>query len=114
MTVTDDELETLYDGIVAGDLTLSSPEIRADPHPLYHLLRERQPFFGPGSNGETLVTRWTDCEAILREPRFSSNPKHQVTDLPLDQRSFREQISVSGDISTLLFLDPPDHTRIRG
>jgi cytochrome P450 len=114
MTVTDDELETLYEGVVAGELTLSSPELRRNPHPLYHLLRERQPIFGPSPTGELLLTRSADCEAVLREPRFSSNPNHQITEIPLPQRSFREQISASGDINSLLFLDPPDHTRIRG
>ena len=113
MTVTDDQLETLYEGIVAGELTLSSPEIRADPHPLYHLLRERQPVLGPSPTGELLLTRWADCEAVLREPRFSSNPKHQITEVPLEERSVREQMAVSGDMSNLLFLDPPVHTRIR-
>src|SRR3954451_7662970 len=114
MTVTDDELETLYEGVLAGRLNLSSPEIRSNPHPIYHLLRERQPVLDQSRFGELLLTRWSDCEAVLREPRFSSNPKHQITDVPLDQRSVREQMAVSGDISNLLFLDPPDHTRIRG
>jgi cytochrome P450 len=110
-----DRLEELYEEVVSGRLAISeSAELRRDPHPLYHLLRERQPILGPSRTGELLLTRWADCEAVLRDPRFSSNPRHQKTDLPLAERSFREQIAASGDINTLLFLDPPDHTRIRG
>ncbi len=89
------------------------PAVRADPHPTYHRVRAETPrLFFPDAN-EWLFTRWDDCEAVLRDPRFSSNPVHRVTDVPIEQRSPREQAAASGELTTLLFLDPPDHTRIR-
>src|SRR6201999_2785797 len=39
--------------------------------------------------------------------------KHAVNDVPPEERSFRESVATETDASTLLFLDPPDHTRIR-
>jgi len=107
-------LDDLWERWNDGTVILNSPEIRVDPHPLYHRLRERAPIFDQTQFGEVIFTRWADCEAILRDARFSSNPKHQRSDVPLEERSFREQMAAGGEISTLLFLDPPDHTRIRG
>ncbi len=85
---------------------------RADPHPAYHRLRANTPRLRYES-GDWLFTRWEDCEAVLRESRFSSDPSHRVSAIPMEERSMREQAAASGELRTLLFLDPPDHTRIR-
>jgi cytochrome P450 len=115
VAATDIDWDRLADRFVAGQLLLTEhPEVRRDPHPLYHRLRARSPILFQPDLDEFLLTGWADCEAVLRDVRFSSNPAHQRQTRPIEDRTFREQIAQAGDISTLLFLDPPDHTRIRG
>src|SRR5690606_30092553 len=46
---------------------------------------------------------------ILRDPRWSSDPRHREPKGDLDVRT---SMSLSGS-NVLLFTDPPDHTRIR-
>ena len=58
---------------------------------------------------EWILTRWSDCQAVLRDPRFSSNPQHSTLQFAGPQTMLGE---VSKSI--LLFIDPPDHTRLRG
>jgi pimeloyl-[acyl-carrier protein] synthase len=55
-----------------------------------------------------ILTRWADCQAVLRDPRFSSNGVHSALPPQTTQDVMRE-----ANQATLLFLDPPDHTRLR-
>jgi cytochrome P450 len=81
------------------------PEYRADPNPLYHRLRELDPVHRSPA-GVWVLTRHADATAVLRDPRFSSNPGHL--------HGARPQVGPRRlDTRVLLFLDPPDHTRIR-
>ena len=89
-----------------------SPEHRADPHALYHRLREEAPILFVPQWDELILLRHADCEAVLRDPRFSSNPQHRRLELPVEDQDVRTQLS-SSDVNVLLFIDPPDHTRIR-
>ena len=110
----DARLDELARQFVAGELALSdNVEVRSNPHPLYHRLRDGWPVMHQPEFNDFLLTRWDDCEQVLRDPRFSSNPTHRITDIPIEERSFREQVSSTDGVNTLLFLDPPDHTRIR-
>ena len=107
-----ERIEHLARQFVAGELLLSeNVEVRTDPHPLYHHLRAGWPVMHT-PNDEFFLTRWEDCEQVLRDPRFSSNPNHLESSIPMEDRSFREQMT-GGEVNTLLFMDPPDHTRIR-
>jgi cytochrome P450 len=81
------------------------PEYRTDPHPLYHRLRELDPVHHSPA-GPWVLTRHADATAVLRDPRFSPNPGHLHGERP--QVGPRRL-----DTKVLLFLDPPDHTRIR-
>jgi cytochrome P450 len=81
------------------------PEFRTDPYPLYRKLRELDPIHRSPA-GAWILTRHTDAAAVLRDPRFSSNPSHLGGERP--QVGPRRV-----DTKVLLFLDPPDHTRLR-
>jgi cytochrome P450 len=81
------------------------PEYRADPYPLYQRLRELDPVHRSPA-GAWVLTRHGDATAVLRDPRFSSNPSHLGGDRP--QVGPRRL-----DTKVLLFLDAPDHTRLR-
>jgi len=84
---------------------------RTDPHPLYHRVRDEQPVLRTEQGG-WLLTRYADCEAVLRDPHFSTNPRHLAVRPPAGEASVRESMADTGS-SILLFMDPPDHTRIR-
>ena len=81
------------------------PEHRTDPYPLYRRLRELDPVHRSPA-GPWVLTRHADATAVLRDPRFSPNPAHLHGERPqVGPRRI--------DTKVLLFLDPPDHTRIR-
>jgi cytochrome P450 len=88
-----------------------APEHRRDPHPLYHWTRDHHPVWYGETDGEWLLTRWADCEAVLRDTRWSSNPQNGP---PREEAGPNFAIGVE-DVGarSLLFLDPPDHTRLR-
>lgn len=113
MTLVGAGLDAAVDSFLTGGFAASDPLVRSDPHPLYHRLRELGPLWVE-EHEERVFTRWDHCEEILRDPRFSSDPAHRVSTRPLEERSFREQFQESSEFRTLLFMDPPDHTRIRG
>ncbi len=93
-------------------LSAFDPSNRADPHPLYHRLRREAPRYLDPERGDWILTRYSDCEGVLRDPRWSSNPAHLANPPALEDSSVRESMAHT-DTAVLLFMDPPDHTRIR-
>src|SRR5689334_9381629 len=90
---------------------LQAPEHRADPHPVYRAMRAASPVLPSTLEERTyLLTGFAECEAILRDPRWSSDPKHRPA--TGDDLDVRTAMSFT-DANILLFTDPPDHTRIR-
>src|SRR5881396_2339511 len=79
---------------------------------MYQRLRAEAPVLFVPEWDELVLFRFADCEAVLRDPRFSSNPQHRRLELPVENQDVRTQLS-SSDVNVLLFIDPPDHTRIR-
>jgi len=82
----------------------------SDPWPTYDRLRAEAPYW-QNPEGVTILTRYADCEAVLRDARFSSSNDHADPPMILaegDPRGFMD-----GGAAPLIFLDPPDHTRIR-
>ncbi len=98
------------DGIDLSDFDPFTPEHRANPYPIYRYLREHDPIHRT-PEGHWILTRFADCEAILRDPRWSSNAAHARDSRPEEERSVREYMNL--DCPVLLFMDPPDHTRLR-
>lgn len=87
---------------------LVPPEQWADPHPHYHRLRAEQPIWWIPEWDEYVFTRWEDCERILRDPTMSSDPATRRVQPP-----FLELGEGMERPRALLFMDPPDHTRLR-
>jgi pimeloyl-[acyl-carrier protein] synthase len=81
-----------------------------DPWPTYDRMRAEDPVWR-NDLGEWVMTRHRDCEAVLRDPRFSSNPVHR--DVPTGPGDLAPLLA-EADAHVLLFMDPPDHTRVRG
>ena len=85
-----------------------APEHRANPYPLYQRLRENDPVHR-ALDGSWVISRWVDGSAVLRDPRFSGSPKWLRED---DERAESNPIRQAGT-ALMMFLDPPDHTRLR-
>ena len=85
-----------------------SAEVAENPYPVYANLRERDPVHYSRLMNAWLFTRYRDVDAILRDHRrFSSDPRQR-------RASRRQQASLpSPDDTAMLFLDQPDHTRLR-
>jgi len=88
---------------------LLDPINRADPYPLYAQLRNRGPVVFPKAN-LAVFSAYRDCDEILRHPSSSSDR--------LNSTIAQRQISEGAELRPLgppgfLFLDPPDHTRLR-
>ena len=89
------------------------PAFRADPYPVYRRLREEAPIYqSPLEPDVFILTRFADCEAVLRDTRWSSNPVHRPQAKREQATDVRTATSQT-DLHVLLFMDPPDHTRLR-
>jgi cytochrome P450 len=89
---------------------LRTPDGRSNPYPLYHRLREVAPVHQSEAARGWLLTRYDDCKAVLRDPRFQKR-----YDEALDARSkhWRERPALVWAGKTLLNLDGPIHARLR-
>ena len=82
---------------------------RADPYRICAKIRERGPFQLPQANVAVLST-YRDCDEVLRHPSSSSDRfKSTMTQRLLESGSAPRPLGPPG----FLFLDPPDHTRLR-
>ncbi len=87
-----------------------TPEGRSNPYPLYHRLRELAPVHHSESARGWLLTRYDDCHAALRDPRFE---KRYEEALDARSRHWRERPALVWMGKSLLNLDGPVHTRLR-
>ncbi|GAA1854330.1 cytochrome P450 [Pseudonocardia ailaonensis] len=76
---------------------------RHDPYPSYAVLRDT-PGFPPGPLGTHAVSRYADCETVLADPAWSHAEEARL--LHPDS-----EVHLPG---SFLWMDPPDHTRLRG
>lgn len=90
-------------------LQLLDPANRADPYPLLAQFRDRGPLQLPQTN-LTVFSAYRDCDEVLRHPSSSSsNMKSTVAKRQLEAGLLQPRPFPPG----FLFLDPPDHTRLR-
>ena len=90
-------------------LQLLDPVNRADPYPLYAKFRERGPIQLPALN-VTVFSTSRDCDEVLRHPSSSSNRWNStIVQRQLASGAWSKPAVPPG----FLFLDPPDHTRLR-
>ncbi len=99
-------LGAMSDGLLRRLVT--DPEVIADPYPLLRELRETSPVHRLGFADYWILTRFDDCRSVLRDQRLGkSGPGDLVPSLV-----GAPSRDAGGDRS-MLFLNPPDHTRIR-
>ncbi|GIX46396.1 MAG: cytochrome P450 [Candidatus Tectimicrobiota bacterium] len=84
-----------------------SPRVRRDPYPHYARLRARDPVHWSALMNAWVVSRYADVDAILRDHRRFANDPRKCT------RSRLLRTPLEAGEPSMLFLDPPDHTRLR-
>ena len=90
-------------------LQMLDPVNRANPYPLFAQIRELGPLLMPESN-MTVLSSFADCDEVLRHPdSCSDSMKSSVVQRQLAS----DAMPPRGNTPGFLFLDPPDHTRLR-
>jgi cytochrome P450 len=91
------------------------PAFHEDPYPFYRRFREEDPAHYSEAGKVTILSRYADCAALLRDHRARSDTTKSD--------AFREQVLAQGldpdevianQTRPFVFQDPPDHTRLRG
>jgi cytochrome P450 len=81
-----------------------------DPYPTYRALRAQDPVCWDGDLDAFLVSSYADASTVLRGPGWSSDPNRNPA---LAARFDRAEVGNQALRTTLLTMDPPDHTRLR-
>ena len=89
------------------DLAHLPAEFYADPYPYYHALRDHAPV-KPMNDGSWLLTRYEDIVPVYRDAKlFSSDKKKEFGP------KFGPSPLLEHHTTSLIFNDPPLHTRVR-
>ena len=103
-----DDVEDLRRDIALGfDLKRLDAAFLADPFPIYRALREHDPVHRM-PDGSYFLSRYDDCAAVYRDPETWSSDK---------KVDFRPNFGASSlyehHTTSLVFNDPPYHSRVR-
>lgn len=90
-------------------MQLLDPANRADPYPLFARIRRLGPLSMPESR-MTVFSSFADCDAVLRHPQSCSDSMKSSV---VQQHLASGAMPPRGNTPGFLFLDPPDHTRLR-
>src|SRR5450432_343375 len=94
---------------------LFSDEILQDPYPAYARLHEEGPlhYVDVGKWAVWSIFSHAECSAVAKDPRLSAKRAQQmiITLPPSSQAEFSELARMLG--LWLIFMDPPEHTRLR-
>ncbi len=100
--------ERMATGVAYNPLSLG---MRANPYPAYHRLRARDPVHWSWLASSWVLTRYADVVSVLRDPHFSADRTKSVNFQEWVARQDPPPKPPSG--RSMLFVDPPDHTRLR-
>lgn len=104
------ELDMLFAEIVGTE------DGRRDPYARYAKLRDEAPVYRSGL-GMVICTRYDECEFVLRNPHFGKDERDRadvIRERFGDVEMFPpEFLDMSRERRSMLFLNPPDHTRLR-
>ena len=87
------------------------PEFLVDPYPTYARLRDEDPVHRTPI-GTLLVSRYDDVHRVLRDTETSVRQFETNAEVPEHMRPL--QVLRAQREPSILGLDPPDHTRLRG
>lgn len=105
--------EQIESGIVFLPIRKS---LRSDPHPYYRRLRERDPVHRSRIAGGWVLSRHADVFEVLRDPTWSSDERNWSRFAKFRARGERAGMPdpYEEKRASMLRIDPPDHTRLRG
>jgi pimeloyl-[acyl-carrier protein] synthase len=93
---------------------LLSTKVQADPYPVYREMRMKDPVHWSELARAWFLTRYAETVSVLKDNRFSVDGTQQKSNermgYKLDEASPLRRINKRW----MLFVDPPDHTRLRG
>src|SRR5262245_7555555 len=92
---------------LAFDLRRLPADYFNNPYPYYHALRQHAPVHHLPDGGY-LLTRYADCAAVYKDVAlFSSDKKREF------KPKFGDNLLYQHHTTSLVFNDPPLHTRVR-
>jgi len=102
--------------IAAGTKVIFGDEILQDPYPAYARLHDEGPLHyldvGSGWPVWSIVSH-AECSSIAKDPRLSAKRAQQMLlSLPLSRQSEFSELARMLSL-WLIFMDPPEHTRLR-
>lgn len=107
------DAETFPSGI---QLTQMDPEFRENPHPRLDLLREKCPVMRDPMFGVFRVTRYDDARGVLTDRTMHRTAQHAEPEamiLHARERNEPAELAQEGGIRNVIFMENPDHARVR-
>jgi cytochrome P450 len=99
--------EEAWAAVEAFDLRRLPPAYYANPYPYYHALREHAPVHRM-PDGSYFLSRYADCVAVYKDAiAFSSDKKREF------HPKYGDSLLYEHHTTSLVFNDPPLHTRVR-
>ncbi len=98
-----------------AELSLESiftPEIIADPYPLYRQIRESSPILELPDANMVIMSRYADVQTLLRDRRLGHADDSMLTSDALAEA--QDNSAVASLRRTMLLQNPPNHSRLRG
>ena len=92
--------------------TIFTPEIVANPYPLYRQLRETSPALPLPDNNLLVLSSYELVQAAVRHKQLGHVEDPRMTEEQLAER--RANPAIANLRHMMLFQNPPDHTRLRG
>ena len=106
----------MSDVITPSRKVVFTEEILQDPYPTYALMHHQGPlhYIDVGSKwGVWSIFSHAECSSVAKDPRCSAKRAHQMLlSLPLSRQSEFSELSRMLGL-WLIFMDPPEHTRLR-
>jgi cytochrome P450 len=90
-----------------------TPEMLADPYPTYRSMRERGPILRDPSGTHWVVTGYAEARVVLTDARFGEAAGRGGR-MRLSLTNLEGPDHLLGRVETMLSVDPPEHSRLRG
>ena len=89
--------------------SIFSPEIIANPYPMYRQLQESNPVLVLDDANMMIVSRYADVQSVLRDRALGHADDSMMSEEQL--REIAANPAVRNLRNTMLLMNPPDHTR---
>jgi cytochrome P450 len=112
--MTQEQHHELKTAPLGPSITALDPTFRDNPHDALDRLREESPVVQDTILGRIILTRAADVEAVLRDRDLFVDPRKAAEGSFMRMMADRRAERSKREQPSMLFLDPPDHDRLRG